>query len=296
MNTASENGLNRRRSMQDTLMKRPWIRITFVIIALAAASAVITDDLVLRARERKLREAILTELQPVALKNCTFKRFGSANDGGYLMCENLIEPLNAGYSYGVGSNDDWGCEVSRRYHVPVHEYDCFDPARPACDGGTFVFHNECVWNRTGYRDSRFFDTLENQIRKNGDIGRRAIIKMDIEGAEWDSLLAAPDELLAAIPQIAMEMHGCDDPKILEVLRKLKGNFYLVNVHFNNWSCTPKAAPLPAWAYQVLWVNKRIGVLNPAVPVPAPMSPLNAPDSPRWPDCQLSPPRPARSIR
>jgi hypothetical protein len=174
--------------MQDAFMKRPFIRITFVIIALAAAAAVVTDDLARHAAARELREAILAELQPVALKNCMFKRFGSTNDGGYLMCENLIEPLDAAYSYGVGPNDDWGCEVSRRYHVPVQQYDCFDPARPTCNGGTFVFHNECVGNRTGHRESHFFDTLENQIRRNGDIGRSVIIKMDIEGAEWDSLL------------------------------------------------------------------------------------------------------------
>ena len=271
-------------------MKRPSIGIAFAIISLAAAAAVVIGDLERHAAGRKLREAILAELQPVALKNCTLKRFGSANDGGYLMCENLIEPLDAAYSYGVGQNDDWGCEVSRRYHVPVQQYDCFDPARPTCDGGTFVFHNECVGDRTGYRESRFFDTLENQIRKNGDTGQRLIVKMDIEGGEWDSLLAAPDELLASISQITMEMHGFDDPRIVEVIRKLKRNFYLVNLHFNNWSCTPKAAPLPAWAYQVHWVNKRIGVLDPAAPVPAPMSPLNAPDSPTWPDCQLRTPR------
>jgi hypothetical protein len=84
----------------------------------------------------------------------------------------------------------------------------------------------------------------------------------------------------------MEMHGFDDPKIVEVLRKLKRNFYLVNLHFNNWSCTPKAAPLPAWAYQAHWVNKRIGVPDAGAPFPAPMSPLNAPDSATWPDCQL----------
>ena len=271
-------------------MKRPWTRVTFVILAFAVAAAMVIGDVVRRAAGRKLREAILAELQPVTLTTCTFKRFGSANDGGYLMCENLIEPLDAAYSYGVGPNDDWGCDVSRRYHVPVHEYDCFDPARPKCNGGTFVFHNECVSDRTGYRGSRLFDTLENQIRKNGDIGRRLIIKMDIEGAEWESLLAAPDELLASIPQLAMEMHGYDDRRIVEVLRKLKRNFYLVNIHFNNWSCTSKAAPLPAWAYQVLWVNKRTGLLDPAVPVPAPMSLLNAPDSPAWPDCQLRTPR------
>ena len=262
------------------------IRITLVIIALGAATAVVITGLARRAAGRKLREAILAELQPVVLTNCTFARFGSANDGGYLMCENLIEPLDAAYSYGVGINDDWGCEVSRRYHVPVYEYDCFDPAKPTCDGGRFIFHNECVGDRTEHRKSHFFDTLENQISKNGDTGRRLIIKMDIEGGEWESLLAAPDELLASIPQLAMEMHGYGDPRIVEVLRKLKRNFYLVNLHFNNWSCTPKAAPLPAWAYQVLWVNKRIGIVDSTAPIPAPMSILNAPDSPTWPDCQL----------
>jgi hypothetical protein len=267
-------------------VKRPFIRVTLVIILFVGATAIVIGDLVHRTTARKLRETILSELQPVTLKNCTFKRFGSANDGGYVMCENLIEPLDAAYSYGVGTNDDWGCDMSRRYHVPVHQYDCFDPARPTCNRGTFVFHNECVGNQTGYRRSRFFDTLQNQIKKNGDTGRRLIIKMDIEGAEWDSLLAAPDDLLVPIPQITMEMHGFDDPKIVEVIRKLKRNFYLVNLHFNNWSCTRKAAPLPAWAYQTHWVNKRIGVLDQAAPIPAPMSPLNAPDSPTWPDCQL----------
>src|SRR6266446_6836737 len=227
-------------------MQRRPIRFTLMIIALAAVTAVVIGGLARRAAGRKLRETILAELQPVVLKNCTFERFGSANDGGYLMCENLIEPIDAAYSYGIGTNDDWGCDVSRRYHVPVHEYDCFDPARPICDGGRFIFHNECVGNRTGYSDSHFFDTLENQFRKNGDTGRRVIIKMDIEGGEWESLLAAPDELLASIPQLAMEMHGYDNAKIVEVLRKLKRNFYLVNLHFNNWSCTPRAAPLPAW--------------------------------------------------
>src|SRR5438876_7869812 len=80
----------------------------------------------------------------------------------------------------------------------------------------------------------------------------------------------------------MEMHGFDNPKIVEVLRKLKQNFYLVNLHFNNWSCTPKAAPLPAWAYQTHWVNKRIGVPDSAVPVPAPMSRSTHPTHRRGP--------------
>jgi hypothetical protein len=268
-------------------MKVRLIRFAFAILAVVLASSAIVVQAMRNATNRKLRERILAELQPVALKNCTFKRFGSANDGGYLMCENLIEPIDAAYSYGVGPNDDWGCEMSRRYHVPVYEYDCFDPARPSCDGGTLVFHNECVGDRNGYRASRFFDTLENQIRKNGQPAQHVIVKMDIEGGEWDALLSTPDDLLDAVPQITMEMHGYDDPKIVDVLRKLKRHFYLVNLHFNNWSCTPRAAPLPAWAYQTHWVSKRIGIVDPTAPVPAPMSGLNAPDSPTRPDCQLN---------
>ena len=272
--------------MQQNPRKQHPIRIAVIIVLLLATAAILAKNIVQRRGGRQLREAILAELQPVTLKNCTFKRFGSANDGGYLMCENLIEPLESAYSYGVGKNDDWGCDVSRQYHVPVHQYDCFDPARPTCDGGTFVFHNECVGDRAGTTESRQFDTLENQIKKNGDAGRRVIVKMDIEGAEWDSLLATPDEVLTSISQIAMEMHGYDDPKIVEALRKLKQNFYLVNLHFNNWSCTSKASPLPAWAYQTHWVNKRIGVLDPTAPEPAASNPLNAPDSPTRADCQL----------
>ena len=237
---------------------------------------------------RQLRQSIMAELQPVALKNCTLQRFGSANDGGYLMCGNLLDNLDAGYSYGVGHNDDWGCDVSRRYGVPVHQYDCFDPSRPTCKGGTFVFHNVCVGPRAEEKDSRVFDTLENQIRANGHSGRPLVFKIDVEGAEWEALEVAADELLATIPQLAMELHGYNDRRMLEVLRKLNRHFYLVNLHFNNWSCTSWAAPFPAWAYQVLWVNKRIAEIDPSVPIPAPMSSLNAPDAISEPECQLTP--------
>ena len=263
-------------------------RITRNILLIAIGAVVLTGAVRL-AWAWQVRTAILEELQPVVLENCSLKRFGSANDGGYLMCENLPPRIDAAYSYGVGRNDDWSCDVSRRYQVPVHQYDCFDPARPTCGGGTFVFHNECIGPRQEVQETRVFDTLENQIRENGDLDRQLFVKIDVEGAEWDSLLATSDELLAAIPQLAMELHGFDDRKMLEVVRKLKRHFYLVNLHFNNWSCTPLAAPFPARAYQVLWVNKRLATVDSTAPVPAPMSPLNAPDAPTRPDCQLPAP-------
>ena len=112
------------------------------------------------------------------------------------------------------------------------------------------------------------------------------MKIDTEGAEWDPLMATPDAVLDRISQMPMELHGTDERKFLETVRRLKRQFHLVNLHFNNWACTADAAPLPAWAYQVLWVNKRVGVIDPSGPSPAPMSALNAADGPHLPDCQL----------
>jgi hypothetical protein len=259
--------------------------IVLALVGLAVVALPIWQ--VQRGRQRQTRVALLAELQPVVLKNCTLKRFGSVNDGGYLLCDNLSEGIGSAYSYGIGPNDEFGCDVAKRYAVPVHQYDCFDPGRPKCDGGRFVFHAECIGPRAERDENRrVFDTLQNQISKNLDTGKRLIVKIDVEGAEWDSLLATPDTVLDQIDQLPMELHGANEQRFLDVVRRLKQKFYLVNLHFNNFSCRPQLDPVPAWAYQVLWVNKRIGMLDESAPTPAPVSALNAPDGPGIPDCQL----------
>jgi hypothetical protein len=238
------------------------------------------------ARAHAIRLALFEELKPVTLKNCTLKRYGGANDGGYLLCGNLMQGIQTAYSYGIDTEDNWGCDVSRELTVPVHQYDCFTDHRPTCVKGFFVFHDECVGGRTEIVDGHRFDTVANQVSRNGDMSRRLLVKMDIEGAEWDSLRETPDNVLDLIEQMPMELHGVNERRFLDLVRRLKTRFYLVNLHFNNWECTTDLAPMPSGAYQVLWVNKRVGVLDPDAPVPAPPSRLNAPDNPSLPECQI----------
>jgi hypothetical protein len=233
-----------------------------------------------------IRAQLLKELRPVTLKNCTLKRYGGPHDGGYLMCENLASGVQSAYSYGIDTEDVWGCDVATQFRVPIHQYDCFTDHRPTCSGGRFVFHDECVGPSKATISGHAFDTIPSQIAKNGDSGKKVLMKIDIEGAEWDSLMATPDEVLDTFLQMPMELHGVNDAKFVEIVRRLKRRFYLVNLHFNNHACDPASAPLPASAFQVLWVNKRVGVLDPDAPSPAPMSPLNAPDTLLVPDCQL----------
>lgn len=239
------------------------------------------------ATEYQVRRTLFRELQPVKLANCALERFGEANDGGYLLCGNLLTRVGAAYSYGISGYDGWGCDVSRRLGVTVHQYDCFVPIRPICEGGSTVFHDECVGPAATVEEGRPFDTIAGQIAKNGDKKQHVVMKMDVEGAEWESFLAAPDEVLQRIDQLAVEFHGHDQPRYLEALRKLKRFFHVAHIHWNNNACIRNAPPFPAWAYEVLFVNKRIAAVDPGG-VPVLPHPLDTPNRPDAPDCQATP--------
>lgn len=233
----------------------------------------------------RIRRELFAEIQPVRLANCELARFGEPNDGGYLVCGNLLDGVTAGYSYGIAGYDQWGCDVSRRLRIPVHQYDCFDLERPRCPGGDTRFHEECLAARA-FQDEqgRRFGTLEHQLSSNGHGAARVVLKMDVESAETDVLLAAPDTVLDRIDQIAIELHATADPRLLAAVRRLKRTFHVAHLHFNNFSCWDGLDPFPASAYELLLVSKRIGVADPSA-APARPHPLDAPNNLRAPDCQ-----------
>lgn len=217
-------------------MKRITVQVLIVFIV-AVAIAAIAGHRWYRQTPTGQRDALLAELQPVALANCDLQRFGESNDGGYLLCANLLKEVQAGYSYGISGYDGWGCAISRQLNVSVHEYDCFDVRQPVCDGGT-LRHAECVaGQRSKDADGRVFDTPEAQITRNGDAGRHLVLKIDVEGAEWDTFMKTPQPVLHQIEQLAVEFHGVHTVRDREVLAKLKQTFYIANLHF-----TTTAAP------------------------------------------------------
>ena len=235
-------------------------------------------------RTRQIRESLYAAFTPARLTNCTLQRFGNANDGGYVMCANLMSAAESGYSYGIAGEDAWGCDVAAQTGIPIHQYDCFDTRPPACPGGVMMFHAECVGPEPATIEDRSFDSMVNQIAANGDSGKRLIVKMDVEGSEWRSLAAAPDQVLEAIDQLAVEFHRVDQPHFVETAVRLNKFFVAANLHQNNFECRPGYDPFPGPVFEVLFVNKRIAVADLAVPATFP-SPLDAPNAPGRPDCQ-----------
>lgn len=234
------------------------------------------------------RQALFDEITPVALTNCEVARYGDFHDGGYLSCKNLLPGATSVYSYGINASDRWGCDLSDLLKVPVHQYDCFNPIRPGCAVGE-IFHDECVGPARGIESGRTYDTLEAQIARNGDAGKRLIVKLDVEGSEWLSLLGASDGVLDQIDQLSVEFHNLHQvqPQYIEAVRRLKRVFHIAFVHDNNWVCDPAAAPFPASAIEVLFVNKRLGVAGSSGAAPPPVHPLDAPNNQKLPDCQAA---------
>jgi hypothetical protein len=232
------------------------------------------------------RLRLFRELQPVPLANCTLERFGEPFDGGYLMCGNLLRDSQTAYSYGINGYDGWGCQMAARLASVTHQYDCFDLRQPVCEIGRTVFHPLCVAGASSVDgDGRIFEALQKQIADSGDRLRRVVVKMDVEGAEWETLLRTPDDVLRRIDQLAIELHGVDQERFVEVVRKLKRTFHVAHLHVNNYSCGDKWRPFPGWAYEALFVNKRLTRRLPGRVMQLP-HPLDAPNNPNFEDCQV----------
>jgi hypothetical protein len=284
-------------------MTRRGSRLLATCSFLAVVAAGGVTVMWLRHAEEQQRQTLMAMLQPVALSNCRLERFGEPHDGGYLLCGNLLDGVQVGYSYGISGYDQWGCDVSTRLNVPVHEYDCFDTTRPACPATT-VFHAECVGDGAAATvDGRRFDTIANQLAKNGDGLKRLVVKIDVEGAEWDTLLSVADSTLRQIDQLVVEFHWLrpgnravrrlrslfglgwgDETKYIRVVERLQQFFEVGHIHFNNFSCSTELAPFSTIAYEVLFVNRRLAVVDPSRTVGRGLHPLDAPNDPSRPEC------------
>lgn len=239
-------------------------------------------------RTRQVREALYAAFTPIEITNCEMQRFGPIHDGGYLLCGNLLQEVKSAYSYGIAGYDPWGCVAMDILKVPLHQYDCFDPTVPRCTGApSGMFHNECIGPKKETIDGRPYDSLGSQIAANGDAGKHLVVKMDVEGSEWESLLAAPDDVLNAIDQLTIEFHDIEDPRYLQTAARLNQFFYTAHTHQNNYACLPGFDPFPGPIFEALLVNKRIAKANPSV-VTRGVLPSDSPNSPITPDCQASP--------
>lgn len=239
-----------------------------------------------------------TYLRPVTISNCNLERLGVRNDGGYVACQFDIDHPEAAFSYGIEGRDSWGCHAAKNYGVPIFQYDPFDAHSPPCneDQPLNQFYAIGIAGET-YTDAseRRFETFRDSLNSH-ELTGNVVVKMDIEGAEWRSLERAfEDGSYKKISQLIIEVHDLltddkEEAKLIgKVLKSLHENFYIVNLHTNNYTCASSKAALPAGVIEIAYVNRNLPNLQ-LEPGVLPQFPheLDSPNHPDLPDCQIEP--------
>jgi hypothetical protein len=160
-----------------------------------------------------------------------FSRFGNRFDGGYVMLHDFNEN-DALVSLGVGNNVTFDAELSKVI-AKVHFYDHAVSSLPQSVRNA-VFHKEEI----GYVKEGAV-TLEEIILRLNPVGD-LLIKMDIEGSEWEVLRETVS--LGAFKQIVIEFHGLHRlinvdyfVNTVSALRKIHSTHAPVYLHANNYS-------------------------------------------------------------
>jgi hypothetical protein len=157
-------------------------------------------------------------------------RIGSQNDGGYVSVNDFSEDDTL-VSLGIGDNLDFERDISKRLGRILafdHTVDLFDDKIENLTFAKLGVKAEPAPNFTT------LGKIIDEIPISGDL----ILKIDIEGWEWEVLDSLSSLELSRFKQIIGEFHDFHEIRNFEVIervvRKLSENFVVTNSHANNW--------------------------------------------------------------
>lgn len=226
-------------------------------------------------RERKKRPQILPRPYGGACTSSFFNllkvfqtplrkfRMGSVRDGGYVVVDTGSSML---ISAGVETNVDFEQEYWNRYGKPVVMFDgTIDAAPPTRGNIQFI--------RKNIGPLPPHENLQNYL--GGQDG--AMVKMDIEGAEWAWLASRPP--IEKCSQIVIELHGMQRETSIKraALKFLTSKHTIVHAHGNS-HCGMSKRGVPNVLELTLVRNDLVSTrkLN-SVPLPDPL--LDSPNLP-----------------
>ena len=221
--------------------KRALIALGNAVTYAAAAGAQLAGSTAYRRCSQ-----IIRRLEPRDVEGGQYVRLGRKNDGGYVMLNGFSSgSVDAALSFGIGNDASWDRAIGDR-GIPVLMFDHTIERAP-------IAHPNCRHIRTGVTGHKAVArrrTLPELIAEGGRAeSRRLLLKMDVEGAEWDVFDQAPAAVLDQFSQMVIEFHHLtlavhdERPlaRVLRVLDKLNQTHQCVHVHANT-----NVSRMPVW--------------------------------------------------
>ena len=175
--------------------------------------------------------------------NITWKRFGSPGDGGYLL-KDEISKSDICISLGIGDDYTFDLDIAK-YCQQVLMFD------------HTIDHPQLLSSNMSFKkigissvEAEKFTTIE-RIVSELPVESDLILKIDIEGAEWEILGSLTFDTLRRFKQIAAEFHNLHAihntehfERIMNALSKISQTHFLANFHINNWASYQLVAGVP----------------------------------------------------
>jgi hypothetical protein len=175
---------------------------------------------------------VFKRLRPMHNHEFNLIRIGNPEgDGGYVMLD-CFKTARIAYSLGVGSDVSWDLDLAER-GAAIFQYD-YSIETPPVQHPCFHFFPIAISGMPCDGSK----TLSKTLIENGhEVMDNMILKVDIEGSEWDLFDLLDREVLLRFSQIACEFHDIANPEKLErtlrVLSKICDDFHCVHLHANN---------------------------------------------------------------
>jgi hypothetical protein len=160
--------------------------------------------------------------------------FGTKKDGCYVLLDDL-ENIKIAYSIGIDGIIQFDQALADK-GIDDYMYDHTIEKLP--------YENEKFhWKKIGIggnsQRSNNIQTLQEMLKENGHLNEKNMIfKMDVEGAEWETLKDTPEDVLLQFKYLAFEYHFGEEyyPFFYDVLKKIYKTHQPFYVH-----CNPPAA-------------------------------------------------------
>ena len=183
-------------------------------------------------------------VRPLTYEHIKKIRIGNKDaDGGYVMVDDF-NGITGSLSLGIGFDISWDISMTK-IGIPIYQYDhTVNAPAEVAENPLLHFHKCGIASVTDaeLHMKSISDILSDEMAAHsGDL----ILKMDIDGYEWDVLDKMPHDVLMRFRQICMEIHNpiarpgqaSRRNRNLRVLRKLFTSFAPVHLHANNASPT-----------------------------------------------------------
>jgi hypothetical protein len=212
-------------------------------------------------------------------------RIGGKTDGAYLIPDDLKE-IDACFSPGTSHEIGFEKELAESYNIDSYMCDAsVDPE--SLDLSDSHYHFEPKW--LGSFNDEGTQSLEHWVKNSSHSdANNLLLQMDIEGAEYSTILATPPSIIKKFRIVVIELHGLErlsnsrflTKTFMPTMAKLLAYFDCVHAHANNCCGTSHLAGVDVpKVIELSFYRKECNVGPKQASIPHPLDIINDPWKP-----------------